>query len=91
MFTPSSVSANKKGSTLGKTFTPARATMSTGALHSPDYGLGKRSSSLFRPLAPPPGIPHPLELSSYLQDVLPTSSYPVIGTPMGYNFDPMMG
>ena len=79
-FTSSSVSANEKGSTLGKTFTPTRARTSTGALCSSGYGLGKTSLPLFRPLAPPPGIPHPLVLPSYMQDILPTSSYPVMGT-----------
>ena len=90
-FTSSSVSANEKGSTLGKTFTPARASAFTGALHSSGYGLGETSLPLSRPLAPPLGIPQPSALSSYIQDILPTSSYPVMGTPMGYNFDPMMG
>ena len=89
-FTSSSMGAKEKGSTLGKTFTPARATVSFGALHSPGYGLGETSLPLFRPLAPPLGIPHPLVLSSCIQDILPTSSYPVMGTPMEYNFDPMM-
>ena len=83
--------AKEKGSTLGKTFTPARAAVPTGALHGPGYGLGKTSSPLFRPLAPPPGIPHPSALSSYKQDILPTSSYPVMGAPMEYNLDPMTG
>ena len=43
MFTPSSVSASKKGSTLGKTFTPSRAGVSAGTLHSSGYGLGRTS------------------------------------------------
>ena len=90
-FTSSSMSANEKGYTLGKTFTPARASASTGALHGSGYSLGETSSPLFRPLAPPLEIPHPLVLSSYIQDILPTSSYPAMGTPMGYNFNPMMG
>ena len=90
-FTSTSMSANEKGSTLGKTFTPTRAGASTSALCGSGYGLGKTSLPLFRPLAPPLGIPHPLALSSYIQDILSTSSYPVMGTPMGYNFDPMMG
>ena len=90
-FTSSSASANEKGSTLGRTFTPTRAGASTDALCSSGYGLGKTSLPLFRPLAPPPGIPCPSVLPSYMQDILPMSSYPVMGTPMGYNFDPMMG
>ena len=90
-FTSSSMSANEKGSTLGKTFTPARASVSTSALHGSGYGLGKTSLPLFRPLAPPPGISHPSALPSYIQDILLMSSYPAMGTPMGYNFNPMMG
>ena len=90
-FTSSSLSANEKGSTLGKTFTPTRAIVSTSALCSPGYGLGETSSPLFRPLAPLPGISHPSVLSSYIQDILPMSSYPAMGAPMEYNFDPMMG
>ena len=91
IFTSSSVSANEKGSTLGKTFTPTRAIASAGALCSSGYSLGETSSPLSRLLAPPLGIPHPSVLSSYIQDILPMSSYPAMGTPMGYNFDPMMG
>ena len=90
-FTPSSASASKKGSTLGETFTPSKATASASILHSSGYGLGGMSSSLLRPLAPPAGIPHPLMLPSYVQGVLPTLSYSAMETPMGYNFDPMMG
>ena len=88
---PSSMSANEKGSTLGKTFTPSKATASASILHSSGYGLGGMSSPLLRPLAPPPGIPHPLVLPSYMQEILPTLSYSAMKTPMGYNFDPMMG
>ena len=90
-FTSSSVGSKEQGSTLGKTFTSARAATSIGALHSPGYGLGETSLPFFWPLAPPPGIPHPSGLSSYRQDILPTSSYPAMGAPMEYNFDPMMG
>ena len=43
MFTSLSSSANKKGFTLGKTFTPTRAAVSTGALCSPGYSLGETS------------------------------------------------
>ena len=90
-FTPSSASASEKGSTLGKTFTPSKATASASILHSSGYGLGGTSSPLLRPLAPPPGIPHPSVLSSYVQEISPTSSYSAMGTPMEYNFDPMTG
>ena len=90
-FTPLSVSASKKGSTLGKTFIPSMATASASILHGSGYGLGGTSSPLLRPLAPPPRILHPLVLSSYVQGILPTLSYSTTGTPMGYNFDPMMG
>ena len=90
-FTPSSTSASEKGSTSGKTFTPSKATASAGILHSSGYGLGGTSSPLLRPLAPPPGIPHPSVLSSYMQEILLTLSYSAMGTPMRYNFDPMMG
>ena len=90
-FISSSSGSKEQGSTLGKTFTSTRATTSIGALHGPSYCLGENSSPFFRPLAPPPGIPHPSGLSSYRQDILPTPSYPAVGAPMEYNFDPMMG
>ena len=90
-FTSSSVGSKEQGSTLGKMFTSVSAAMSIGALCSPGYSLGETSSPFFRPLAPPPGIPHPSRLSSYRQDILPMSSYPVMGAPMEYNFDPMTG
>ena len=89
-FTPLSTSASEKGSTLGKTFTPSKASVSAGILHGSSYGLGGTSSPLLRPLAPPPGIPHPSVLSSYVQEILPMSSYSAMGT-MGCNFDPMTG
>ena len=89
-FTSSSMGSKEQGSTLGKTFTSARAATSIGALHGPGHILGETSSPFFRPLAPPLGIPSPSRLSSYIQDILPTS-YPVMGVPMEYNFDPMMG
>ena len=90
-FTSSSTGSKEKGSTLGKTFTSARAATSIAVLRGPGYGLGKTSLPLFRSLAPPPGIPHPSGLSSYIQDILPMSSYPVMGASMEYNFDPMTG
>ena len=45
-FTPSSVGASKKGSTLGETFTPCRYTVPASTLHGSGYGLGGTSSSL---------------------------------------------
>ena len=90
-FTPSSVSTSEKGSTLGKTFTPSKASVSAGILHSSSYSLGGMSLPLLRPLAPPPGIPCPSVLSSYMQEIMPMLSYSAMGTPMEYNFDPMMG
>ena len=90
MFTSSSAGSKEQGSTLGKTFASARAATSIGALHSPGHSLGKTLLPFFRPLAPPPGIPSPSGLSSYIQDILPTS-YAVMGVPMEYNFDPMTG
>ena len=48
------------------------------------------SSSVFKPLAPPPRIPIAPGLSHYLQDPLP-ASFPVMGLPAEYNFDPIMG
>ena len=90
-FTPLSTGASEKGSNLGETFTPSRSTASASILHGSSYGLGGTSSPLLRPLAPPPRILHPSMLPSYVQGVLPTLSYSAMGTPMGYNFDPMMG
>ena len=90
MFTSSSMDSKEQGSTLGKTFTSTRAAMSVSALCSPSYSLGKTSSPFFKPLAPPPRIPSPSRLSSYIQELLPTS-YPAVGTPMEYNFDPITG
>ena len=68
---PSSASASEKGSTLGKTFTPSKASVSAGILHGSGYGLGGTSSPLLRPLAPPPGIPCPSVLSSASRKVPP--------------------
>ena len=87
-FTSSSTDSKEQGSTLGKTFTSGRVAMSISAPCGPGYSLGKTSSPFFKPLAPPPGIPSPSGLSSYIQELLPTS-YPTVGTPMEYNFDPM--
>ena len=90
MFTSLTMDSKEQGSTLGKTFTSGRAATSMSALHGPSYGLGETSLPFFRPLAPPPGIPSPTGLLSYIQELLPTS-YPMVGTPMEYNFDPMTG
>ena len=90
-FTPSSMGASEKGSTLGETFTPSKATVSASILHSSGYGLGGTSSPLLRPLGPPPGIPYPSMPMSYRQGILPTLNYSAMGSTMGYNFDPMMG
>ena len=90
MFISSSADSKEQGSTLGKTFTPRRAATSISAPCSPSYSLGKMSSPSFKPLAPPPRIPSSSGLSSYIQELLPTS-YPMVGTPMEYNFDPMTG
>ena len=89
-FTSSSADSKEQGSTLGKTFTSGRATTSISAPRSPSYSLGETSSPFFKPLAPPPRIPSPSRLSSYIQELLPTI-YPTVGTPMEYNFDPMTG
>ena len=43
-FTPLSMGASKKGSTLGGTFTPSKATASATILHGSSYGLGGTSS-----------------------------------------------
>ena len=53
----SSTDSKAQGSTLGRTFIPREATASSGALCGPGGGTGEVSSSFFRPLAPPPGIP----------------------------------
>ena len=82
MFISLTAGPKEQGSTLGKTFTSGGAGTSTSAPRSPGHSLGEALSS-FKSLAPPPGIPSPSKL-------LPTS-YPTVGTPMGYNFDPMTG
>ena len=82
MFISSTAGPKEQGSTLGKTFISGGTSTSTSAPHSPGHSLGEALSP-FKPLAPPPGIPSPSKL-------LPTS-YPMVGTPMVYNFDPMTG
>ena len=87
----SSVDSRSQGSTLGRTFIPGGPTPPSGALLGPGGGATSAvSSSFFRPLAPPPGIPSTFGLSSYIQELLPTS-FPMMGLPVGYNFDPITG
>ena len=52
--------------------------------------MSAMSLSAFKPVAPPPRIPVAPRLSSYLQQPL-ASSFPVMGPPVGYNFNPIMG
>ena len=84
----SSLDSKGQGSTLGRTFIPGGATASSSALRSPSGGTGEASS--FRPLAPPPRIPSMSGLSPYIQGLLPTS-FPMVGMPMEYNFNPITG
>ena len=88
----SSADSRSRGSTLGKTFIPGGPAPSSGVPHGPGGGgdMSATSSSVFKPLAPPPGIPLVPGLSHYLQDPLPTS-FPVMGLPAEYNFDPITG
>ena len=69
---------------------PGWATAPSGALHGPGGGTGEVSSSFFRPLAPPPGIPSTSGLLPYIQELLPTS-FPMMGLPAEYNFNPITG
>ena len=88
----SSADSRSRGSTLGKTFIPGGPAPPSGVLRGPSGGGGMSavSSSVFKPLAPPPGIPVMSGLSHYLQELLPTS-FPIMGPPTGYNFDPITG
>ena len=88
----SSADSRSRGSTLGKTFIPREPAPSSGVPRGPGGGgdMIAASSSVFKPLAPPPGIPIAPGLSHYLQDPLPTS-FPVMGPPTEYNFDPITG
>ena len=86
----SSADSKGQGSTLGRTFIPRGATASSGALCDPGGGTGETSSPFFRPLAPPPRIPSMSGLSPYIQGLLPTS-FPTVGMPTEYNFDPITG
>ena len=88
----SSADSRSRGSTLGKTFIPREPALSSGAPHGPGGGgdMSAASSLVFKPLAPLPGIPLAPGLSHYLQDPLPTS-FPLMGPPAEYNFDPITG
>ena len=88
----SSADSRSRGSTLGKTFIPGGPAPPSGVPHGPGggSGTGAMSSSVFKPLAPPPGIPLAPRLSHYLQDPLPTS-FPAMGPPAVCNFDPITG
>ena len=87
----SSADSRSQGSTLGKTFIPAGPAPPSGMLRGSGGGNMSAVSLLaFKPVAPSPGIPVAPGLSSYLQQPL-ASSFPVMGPPTGYNFDPIMG
>ena len=87
----SSADSRSQGSTLGKTFIPGGPVPPSGVLHCPGGGgMSAVSLSVFKPLAPPPGIPLVPRLSHYLQEPLPTS-FSVMGPPVEYNFDPITG
>ena len=87
----SSADSRSWGSTLGKTFIPGGPVPPSSMLHGPGGGgMSAMSSSAFKPVAPPPGIPLAPGLSSYLQEPLP-SSFPVMELPTEYNFDPITG
>ena len=89
----SSADSRSQGSTLGKTFIPRGSAPPSSVLHGPGGGGGgtsAMSSLVFKPLAPPPRIPLAPGLSYYLQEPLPTS-FPVMGPPTEYNFDPITG
>ena len=88
----SSADSRSRGSTLGKTFIPGEPAPSSSVPRGPGGGgdATVTSSLVFKPLAPPPGIPIAPRLSHYLQDPLP-ASFPMMGLPAEYNFDPIMG
>ena len=87
----SSADSRSQGSTLGKTFIPRGPAPPSSVLCGPGGGgTSAVSSSVFKPLAPPPGIPLAPGLSPYLQEPLPTS-FPAMGLPTEYNFDPITG
>ena len=88
----SSADSRNWGSTLGKTFTPGQPVPSSNVPCGPGGGGDAiaASFSAFKPLAPPPGIPIAPGLSHYLQDPMP-ASFPAMGLPAEYNFDPITG
>ena len=63
-FTPLSVGASKKRSTLGDTFTPSKAMASASILHSSDHGLGEMPSP--PPKALRPTSRDPISLDAYV-------------------------
>ena len=88
----SSADSRSRESTLGKTFIPRGPAPPSGVPCGSSSGSGTTamSSSVFKPLVPPPGIPLAPGLSHYLQDPLPTR-FPAMGPPVEYNFDPITG
>ncbi len=88
----SSADSRSRESTLGKTFTPRQPAPFSSVPRGPGGGGDAiiASPSVFKPLAPPPGIPTPPGLSHYLQDPMP-ASFPAMGQPREYNFDPITG
>ena len=86
----SSMDSKGQGSTLGRTFIPGWATASSSALCGPGGSMGEASLPFFRPLAPLPRIPSTSGLSPYIQELLLTS-FPMVGMPTKYNFDPITG
>ena len=88
----SSADSRSRGSTLGKTFTPRQPAPFSSVSRGPGGGGDAitASPSVFKPLAPPPGIPTAPGLSHYLQDPMP-ASFPAMGQPREYNFDPITG
>ena len=88
----SSADSRSQGSTLGKTFIPGGPTPPSGVPRGPGGGGGMSavSSPVFKPLATPPRIPLASGLSPYIQEPLSTS-FPMMGPPAVYNFNPVMG
>ena len=87
----SSSDSRSQGSTLGRTFIPRGPMPPSGVLCGPGGGgTSAVSSSFSKPLAQPPGIPSTSGLSPCIQELLPTS-FPMMGLPTGYNFDPITG
>ena len=86
-----SVDSRSQGSTLGKTFIPRGATAASGALHGALVVAWVKCRCHFPGLWPHhPGFPQCLDSHLYLQELLPTS-FPMMGSPAEYNFDPITG